>query len=374
MGTTLDSPPQAATRVVKSRPETAPGQATKNRFVHNTWYVAMFSTDLAAGQLLHRTILNQPIVFFRKEDGSVAAITDRCSHRFAPLSMGKLLPGDRVQCIYHGVEFGSNGKCVKNPHGNGVIANAAHLRSYPVVERHSLIWIWMGEKSADPATIPDYSCLDDRPAMHVTRPGYLKVAANYELVVDNLLDLSHISYVHVGILGNADTANADVNVDQKGDVVSVSRFSKNAETPGILKMMSPAGFERGDQWNTISWYAPSNMILEFGSSKPGEPKEKGTGYFAIHLLTPETERSTHYHYTAARWNVLTDDEQNTKIRDKIYEMRTFAFAEQDVPVIEAQQVCMDQAGETLKPVLLTIDAGPVRYRRVLDRLLSEDGA
>jgi phenylpropionate dioxygenase-like ring-hydroxylating dioxygenase large terminal subunit len=374
MSTTLESPPQAAARAVKSQPGTASGQTAQKRFVHNTWYVAMFSADLAAGQLLHRTILNEPIVFFRKEDGGVAAITDRCSHRFAPLSMGKLLPGDRVQCIYHGVEFGSNGKCVKNPHGNGVIANAAHLKSYSVVERYSLIWIWMGDKAADPAKIPDYSCLDNRPALHVTRPGYLKVAANYELVVDNLLDLSHISYVHVGILGNADTANADVNVDQKGDVVSVSRFSKNAETPGILKMMSPAGFERGDQWNTISWYAPSNMILEFGSSKPGEPKEKGTGYFAIHLLTPETERSTHYHYTAARWNVLTGDEQNTAIRDKIYEMRTFAFAEQDVPVIEAQQICMDQAGEELKPVLLTIDAGPVRYRRVLDRLLSEDGA
>jgi phenylpropionate dioxygenase-like ring-hydroxylating dioxygenase large terminal subunit len=374
MGTTLESPPQAAAGAAIPRPETTSGQAKQNRFVRNTWYVAMFSADLAAGKLLHRTILNEPIVFFRKEDGSVAAITDRCSHRFAPLSMGKLLPGDRVQCIYHGVEFGPNGKCVKNPHGNGAISNAAHLKSYRVVERYSLIWIWMGEKAADPATIPDYSCLDNRPALHVTRPGYLKVAANYELVVDNLLDLSHISYVHVGILGNADTANADVNVDQKGDVVSVSRISKNAETPGILKMMSPAGFERGDQWNTISWYAPSNMILEFGSSKPGEPKEKGTGYFAIHLLTPETERSTHYHYTAARWNVLTGDEQNAAIRDKIYEMRTFAFAEQDVPVIEAQQVCMDQACETLKPVLLTIDAGPVRYRRVLDRLLSEDGA
>jgi vanillate O-demethylase monooxygenase subunit len=98
----------------------------------------------------------------------------------------------------------------QNPHGNGAISGAAHLKSYSAVERHSLIWIWMGEKAADQAAIPDYSCLDNRPALHVTRPGYLKVAANYELVVDNLLDLSHISYVHVGILGNADTANADV--------------------------------------------------------------------------------------------------------------------------------------------------------------------
>jgi phenylpropionate dioxygenase-like ring-hydroxylating dioxygenase large terminal subunit len=367
-GSTIDT-----TGATTSRPSNRVGGAANARFLRNAWYVAMFSSDLAPGKLLHRTILNEPILFYRKTDGGVAAMTDRCSHRFAPLSMGKLLPGDKVQCIYHGIEFGADGRCVKNPHGKGVIPMAAHLRSYPVVERHSLIWIWMGDKKADPATIPDYSCLDDRPALHVTRPGYLRVAASYDLVVDNLLDLSHISYVHVGILGNADTATAEVVVDQKGDVISVTRNSKDAETPGILKMMSPAGFERGDQWNTISWYPPSNLMLEFGASKPGRPKDEGTGYYAIHLLTPETERTTHYHYTAARWNVFTDDEQNVKIRDKIYEMRTFAFAEQDVPVIEAQQISMDQAAKALTPVLFSIDAGPVRYRKVLDRLLDEDG-
>jgi vanillate O-demethylase monooxygenase subunit len=372
--TDVANPMRGTSGPTTSRSSTRAGGAANTRFLRNTWYVAMFSSDLAAGKLLHRTILNEPILFYRKSVGGVAAMTDRCSHRFAPLSMGKLLPGDRVQCIYHGVEFGADGHCVKNPHGKGVIPLAAHLRSYPVVERHSLIWIWMGDKKADPATIPDYSCLDDRPGLHVTQPGYLKVAANYELVVDNLLDLSHISYVHVGILGNADTATAEVVVDQKGDVISVTRNSKDAETPGILKMMSPAGFDRGDQWNTISWYAPSNLILEFGASKPGQPKEEGTGYYAIHLLTPETERTTHYHYTAARWNVLTDDEQNVKIRDKIYEMRTFAFAEQDVPVIEAQQISMDQAWTELTPVLFSIDAGPVRYRKILDRLLNEESS
>lgn len=344
-----------------------------DRFIRNTWYVAMWSADLDVGKLVARTILNEPLVFFRKEDGSVAAISDRCSHRFAPLSMGKLLAGDRVQCVYHGLEFGADGKCVKNPHGNCTIPSAAHLRSYAVVERHTLLWVWMGDKPPDPATIPDYGCLDDRPALHISKPGYLKVQANYELVVDNLLDLSHTSYVHAGILGNADTVEADIKVEQKGDVVAVSRPSKDADTPGILKMMSPPGFERGDQWSTISWYAPCYMILEFGVSKTGEPKEKGTGYFALHLLTPETERTTHYHYSAARWNVLTEgDDKNSAIRDKIFEMRTFAFAEQDVPVIEAQQRLMDQARHPLSPTLLAIDAGPTRYRRILDRLLSED--
>ncbi len=344
-----------------------------DRFLRNAWYVAMWSAHLVPGKMESRTILNEPIVFFRKEDGEVAAITDRCSHRFAPLSLGKLMPGDRIQCIYHGLEFGANGACVKNPHGNCTIPAAAHLKGYTVVERHSLLWIWMGDRAPDPTTIPDYGCLDNRPELHITQPGYLKVNANYELVVDNLLDLSHTSYVHAGILGTSDTVEAEIKVEQKGDVVAVSRPSKNADTPGILKMMSPPGFERGDQWSTISWYPPSYLILEFGVSKPGEPKEKGTGYFALHLLTPETERTTHYHYSAARWNVLTEgDDKNEEIRKKIFEMRTFAFADQDVPVIEAQQKRMDQARDALKPTLLAIDAGPTRYRRVLDRLLSED--
>ena len=347
-------------------------QAQKPRFLRNCWYVAMFSSELGDGDLKHRTILNEPIVLYRKEDGGVAAITDRCPHRHVPLSMGKLLSGDRIQCIYHGLEFGADGKCVLNPHGSGKASSALNVKSYPVIEKHTLLWIWMGQKPADIDKIPDYSCLDDRDELHVTRPGYLRVDANYQLLVDNLLDLSHISYTHAGILGNADTATADPVVEQDGDVVTVTRNSQDAETPGILQMMSPGGFERGDQWQSISWFPASNLRLEFGASKVGEPKKRGTGYYALHFLTPETDRTTHYHYTAARWGVQTDDEQNIKIRDTIYKMRTFAFADQDVPVIEGQQIAMDQPDEPLDPVLLGVDVGPLKYQKVLDRLLAEE--
>jgi len=347
--------------------------APEARFVRNAWYVAMAACDLVKGKLAHRTIMNEPIAFYRKEDGGIAAITDRCPHRSVPLSMGTLLSGDRVQCIYHGLEFGPDGRCLKNPHGNNKIFTGLHLSSYPAVEKHALIWIWMGQKAADPATIPDYACLVDRPPSHVTRVGYLHVKAHYLLLVDNLLDLSHTSYTHAGVLGNADTATADPLIVQNGDVVTATRDSPDAETPGILLMMAPRGFfDRGDQWQSISWFPASNLRLEFGASKVGEPKARGTGYFALHFLTPETERTTHYHYTAARWNVLTGDERNKEIRDLIYKMRTFAFAEQDVPVIEAQQVSMDHASEELPPTLLSVDAGPSRYQKVLDRLLAEE--
>ncbi|EEF25490.1 oxidoreductase, putative, partial [Ricinus communis] len=275
--------------------------APEDRFIRNSWYVALWADELPAGKLVHQTILGEPVVLYRKEDGAPAAIVDRCSHRFAPLSMGKLLPGNRIQCPYHGLEFDQTGKCVKNPHGNCTIPAASHLRSFPVIEKYKFIWIWMGDTQADPAKIPDYSCLDTAPAAHITDTGYLNIKAHYELIVDNLLDLSHTAYVHEGILGNSGTVVADIGVEQVGDVITVARPSKDTVTPGMLQMLSPGGFERGDQHQTISWYAPSNLILEFGVSKVGEPKSQGTGYLALHLITPETARSSHYRFRAVRW-------------------------------------------------------------------------
>lgn len=344
------------------------------RMIRNAWYVGLWSSELPAGKLVAKKILGEPVVFFRKEDGRPAAMIDRCSHRFVPLSMGTLLPGDRVQCPYHGLEFAGDGKCVKNPHPPCTIPPAAHLRSFPVVERHSMVWIWMGDQPADPGLIPDYGVIDSSPPLHVTDPGYLNIKANYELIVNNLLDLSHVVYLHAGILGSAGIVESEVEVETKGDVVQVSRFAKDVETPGMFKMMAPEGeLERGDSFTAIAWYAPSNLLLKTGSCKTGQPQDSGTGYVAIHLLTPETERTTHYRFTAVRWNVLTQgDELNEKIRQKIAELRLFAFAEQDGPVVEAQQRRMDESAVDLQPVLLKIDAGPVRCKRVLDRLLSED--
>ena len=350
---------------------TAEVQRSPPAFVRNIWYVGLWSSEVPAGRLVTRTILNQPVLFFRREDGAVAAISDTCSHRFAPLSMGHMLPGDRVQCPYHGLEFGPDGRCVHNPHGTGAIPAAAHLQTYPVVEKHRLVWIWMGEKTPDASKIPDYSCLDAADPLHMTEPGYLLMQARYELIVDNLLDLSHISYLHAGLLGTSDTVQSDINVEQNGDIITVTRRSKDGATPSMLKLMGAA--ERTDQWTSISWFPPSNLLLDFGGCAPGAAKSTGTGYMAIHFLTPETAHSTHYNFTAVRFNVQTQDPAaNAEIREKIAQGRRFAFAEQDQPVIEAQQRRMDLSPTPLKPVLLAIDAGPVQYQRVLDRLLKEE--
>jgi phenylpropionate dioxygenase-like ring-hydroxylating dioxygenase large terminal subunit len=339
-------------------------------YLRNAWYVAAWSDDLTDGQLLARTILKEPIVLYRKSDGHVAALEDRCPHRFAPLHMGQIVNGDCIQCPYHGLEFNSSGACVLNPHGTKNIPPRARVRSYPVTEKHKAIWIWMGEKSPDLSKVPDFSVLDNVPEMHATKRDRITIRANYELIIDNLLDLSHGSFLHAGILGNSETVEAEITVDLDGDDVVVGRHASNATAPGLFAILMPSKPDRIDKFTRMRWMAPSNLRLVTGICMPGAVPESGTGYHAIHMLTPESDRTTHYFFTAVRFNVLTSDDQlNAQIQDKISTTRRFAFEEQDAPVIEAQQEIIDNALTSLDPVILAIDVGPVRYKQILRKLI-----
>jgi vanillate O-demethylase monooxygenase subunit len=344
-------------------------------YLRNAWYVASWSDDLAEGQLIGRTILQQPIVLYRTSGGDVAALEDRCPHRFAPLHMGKIVNGDNVQCPYHGLEFNAAGACVLNPHGTKNIPPRARVRSYPVTEKHKAIWIWMGEAPADPAKVPDFGVLDNVPELHATKRDRITIRANYELIIDNLLDLSHTSYLHDGILGNADTVESEISVEQDGNDVVVSRHAGNAIAPGLFAALMPPTPPKVDKFTRMRWMPPSNLRLVTGICKPGAVPESGTGYYAIHMLTPESDRTTHYFFTAVRFNVMTaGDQLNMQIQDKIATTRRFAFEEQDAPVIEAQQRVIDTALTPVAPVILAIDVGPVRYKQILQKLISDEQA
>jgi phenylpropionate dioxygenase-like ring-hydroxylating dioxygenase large terminal subunit len=339
-------------------------------YLRNAWYVAAWSDDLADGQLLPRTILKEPVVLYRQADGSVVALEDRCPHRFAPLHMGKIVKGNVVQCPYHGLEFDPTGACVLNPHGTKNIPSRARVRSYPTTEKHKAIWIWMGEKAPDLSKVPDFSVLDNVPEMHATKRDRITIRANYELIIDNLLDLSHTSYLHDGILGNSDTVESDITVEQDGNDVVVGRHAGSVTAPGLFAILMPAGPDLVDKFTRMRWMAPSTLRLVTGICMPGAVPESGTGYHAIHLLTPETDKTTHYFFTAVRFNVLTaDDKLNAQIQDKISTTRRFAFEEQDAPVIEAQQQIIESSLTTVDPVILAIDVGPVRYKQVLQKLI-----
>jgi vanillate O-demethylase monooxygenase subunit len=341
------------------------------RFVHNTWYVAAWAEEVVEGKLIGRTILGLPVVLYRKSDGTAVALQDRCAHRFAPLSMGRIVDGDKVQCLYHGLEYDETGACVKNPHG-GNISSRCRVDAYPLVEKHKALWIWMGDKDADPSKIPDFGYLDSYEPLHGTKLDSILVKANYELIVDNLLDLSHTAFLHEGILGNEDTVESEDSVEMIGDNIVVRRDSKNATAPGLAANFLP-GVDRVDKYSHIKWMGPCNLWLHSGIAPHGAGESAATGYDGVHILTPETTNTTHYFFTAVRFNVLTKgDDLNRAIQEKVAKTRRFAFEHQDGPIIEAQQVRIDASPTPLDPVILPSDVGPVRYKRILARMLEED--
>jgi phenylpropionate dioxygenase-like ring-hydroxylating dioxygenase large terminal subunit len=335
-------------------------------YLRNTWYVACWSDDVRQGAMFHRMLLEEEVLFYRDSAGKPVALRDRCPHRFIPLHLGKLR-GDVVECCYHGLQFDCTGKCVKNPHGDGKIPAAAKVRSYPVVDRHTILWIWMGEpEAADPSLIPDYSVLDPDSGFKTSR-GNIHINANYELMGENLLDLSHVAYLHEGLLGSPQMVATQPVVREEGAQLHVDRWMPNVDVPSVFDMLFRQDSKPVDAWQNMRWNPPGCFLLDAGVHAPGESRDRGAWYYGVHILTPETSRTTHYHFAAARppGNEL-DPESNAKLA----ELRRIAFEDQDKPIIDAQQAALGDADFwSMKPVLLSIDAGPVRMRRILERLI-----
>jgi phenylpropionate dioxygenase-like ring-hydroxylating dioxygenase large terminal subunit len=170
-------------------------------FLMNSWYVAAWDHELIDGKLLARTILGKPVLLYKGESGRVVALDNRCCHRGAKLSNGRM-EGDDVRCMYHGLKFDPSGKCIQIP-GQDNIPPKLGVRSYPVLERQHLIWIWMGEAAkADPSKILEFTYLRD-PAWR-GKPDYMHYDANYLLIVDNLSDFAHLAFVHTKTLGGSE--------------------------------------------------------------------------------------------------------------------------------------------------------------------------
>lgn len=339
-------------------------------YLRNVWYVAAWDSEVKSGELFTRQLLDEQVLFFRDEAGNVKAVADRCPHRFAPLSMGKLC-GYAVQCAYHGLQFDGTGACTKNPHGDGAIPRAAKVKAYRVIEKFSVIWIWMGsEDRADESLIPDFSCMDSQ-HMYVAK-RYLHARANYVLESDNILDLSHIQYLHPGTLGSDDVNQSITRVEQQGDTVWSYRQTINEILPDFLysAMGIPHGI-RVDRWIDVRWDAPANMLLLAGAVATGEARSEGLETPLPHLFTPETETTTHYWFAFPI--PLAMGEQGKQIAEQQVSNLNEPFSNEDLPMLEAQQHAMGNAEFwSLGPVLLPGDAGAVRARRVLDKLIEKE--
>ena len=337
-------------------------------YLKNAWYVAAWSNEVGR-TLLTRSLLDEPILLYRKEDGSPVAMADRCPHRFAPLHMGRLV-GDLVECGYHGLQFDGAGACVLNPHGDGHIPTAARVRNYPVADRYSLLWIWSGDPSkADPHLIPDYG--------HLTSPLLKTVGdhmiqnAHYELVVDNLMDLSHVNYLHAPYQKVDDFLAAKHEVTHHDGVLDSKRTLTNTRAPSSFRPFMPDPDAPVEYWLNMRWYAASCCQLEVGITPVGRPRSEGLIRIGTHIVTPQTETSTHYFYASSRNYNLDDPAAD----DETNRWQQMGFHEQDKPMIEGVQLRMGDTDLLSKnPILLQTDAAAMRARRLLSGMIAKEAA
>ncbi|SRR6266404_2176458 len=332
-------------------------------FLTNCWYAAAWSEELGT-QIQERIICEEKVVLFRKPDGTVAAVSGTCPHRFASLARGKLVEDDRLQCPYHGLQFDAAGNCVHNPHGP--IPPRVRLKSYKAVERHTLVWLWWGDPvAADECLIPDFSCLSD--PRYRTFHDTIVTQANYELVTDNLMDLSHVGFLHAGGLGNDAIQKGKHEILQSGTTIDSKRWCPDGPAAPVWDALFGNYGKNVDHWLDMRWDPPASMLLDVGVTPVGHRRGDGIALLGAHILTPQTSTTTVYRWASVRDFAPESAEVDANIRTAV----EYAFGSEDKPMIEDVQRNMGgRSFEELRPLLMPFDKGAILARRVLADLMA----
>lgn len=331
--------------------------------IRNAWYCAAWATEVGE-TMLARRILDIPLVFYRAETGEPVALLDVCPHKLAPMHQGQRV-GDNLMCGYHGLLFDKTGACVHNPQGNGIIPPHARLRSFPLVERYGAVWIWMGDPAlADPATIPDFGHIDD-PKRRTVAGGH-HVDCNYMMMIENLMDLGHVLYLHGQTAGTDGLVLSDSKVGASDNSVFDYRLYSDIPAPGVFAKFAGPDWKSCDFWTAITWHSPSVISNHTGVSPVGEARQASSvDLFGSHFLTPETQNTTHYFYCHSR-NFLPDDPG----ADEFFRnwQRTALKAE-DSRVAEAIARLVPEADHLdVQMVFLSTDRSGIRVNRILDEM------
>ena len=336
----------------------------------NAWYVAAYDVEVGRA-LLARRICGLAMVFYRKTDGRAAALEDACWHRLLPLSMGRL-EGDDVVCGYHGIAYNDEGLCVHMP-SQETINPSACVRAYPVVQRHRFVWVWTGDPAlADPALVPDLHWNDD-PAW-AGDGKMIRVQCDYRLVLDNLMDLTHETFVHGSSIGNRAVAEAPFVATHGERFATVTRWMENIDPPpfwaGQLQHARGAT-GKVDRWQIIRFEAPCTVAIDVGvapagTGAPQGDRRAGVNGYVLNTITPETATSCHYFWAFARNYSLHEQRLTHELREGV--SRIFR---EDERVLEAQQRAIDEH-PGYRFYNLSIDAGAMWARRLIDRLVDKE--
>ena len=335
-------------------------------FIRNCWYVIAWDHEIPADGLFARTVLNEAILLYRTGDGRVVALRDRCCHRLAPLSRGRK-EGDRVRCGYHGLVFDANGRCVEIP-GADRIPDKAFVPTYPVAVKNRWVFVWMGEASkADEALLPDnFSC--DHPEWDYV-PGYLHYETSQQLICDNLLDFSHLSYVHEKTLGGSTAiAQARPTIEEVPRGIRVTRKVPNVAPPPYYRTLRD--FDgRLDRWFVYDFLLPGTLLMHSGGRPAGDAEgdmRRAVRLHSCQTVTPETATTTHYFFQQSR----RVEDGDRSMSEALHRALLVAFDEdRDMITAQAREIARDPAAPMLP---LPMDAAVLRFRRLVEAAIEAE--
>ncbi|MGB0577583.1 MAG: Rieske 2Fe-2S domain-containing protein [Alphaproteobacteria bacterium] len=337
-------------------------------FLKNYWYVAALTSEVGDTPLA-RTIAGEKIVLYRDTKGEIVALEDRCAHRQAPLSLGEVI-GDNIQCGYHGLTFDRGGECVRVP-SQKMIPPGTCVRPFPAAEKQGFVHLWMGDRKPTKDETPfDYpfAATEGLNARYAALTGKF----DYRLLIDNLMDLTHLGFTHKNTIGTGGVADSGkAKTERKGDRVFVTREMENiAPAPTHVEVTGYNG--NVDRWQIIEYIPPCYISLQIGNAKHGtgcfnaDPKDKLINRRTLHIATPETKNTTHYFWVST----YPSDSMTPEQEQTIYE-RTLEVLDEDVRMIEGQQTRYDP---DFKMIDIGEDAGQLAMRATLERLIKEERA
>ena len=311
-------------------------------FPLNAWYAAAWDREVTRKPLAVR-IADTPLVLYRTEDGNPVALADACWHRLAPLSMGKVIGRDGIRCPYHGIVYNSAGRCISMP-AQEVLNPSATVPSYPVVERHRFIWVWVGDPlKADRDAIPDMHQMKD-PAW-AGDGETINLECNYQLVLDNLMDLTHEEFLHTSSIGGDNISSSEFVVTHDDDGVTLTRWMIDVPPVPFMKAQMRSqypGFEGNvDRWQIIHYQFPSTICIDVGVAKTGTgapdgDRSQGINGYVMNTITPTTPSTANYHWAWMRNYALDSQLLTTQIRDGIRNVFT-----EDTGMLQAQQKAIE---------------------------------
>lgn len=333
-------------------------------FIRNRWYIAAWDGEIA-NKPLSRKICGETIVLYRKLNGAVVALRDACPHRLLPLSLGSR-EGDNLRCKYHGMLIGPDGTPEEMPLTNEAVNKRICTQSYAVVEKYRYVWVWIGDQEkADIAKVPNFwPCDTDGWTFD---GGYMPVACDYRLFIDNLMDLTHETYVHSGSIGQKELMESPLETSVVGNKVTVSRWIPNISPPPFWRDALQKDLPV-DRWQICEFLEPCSVNIDVGVSPIEnhdslESHDSGVRGFVIDSMTPETSTSCHYFWGMARNFRINDQGLTERIRRGQHTIFT-----EDIEILERQQQSLAD-NEDMRLRVLSIDSGGAHARRIINELM-----